>query len=81
MLQDSDRLVARVAVGRGGKILGLGLVGRGRGVGRGSIGRGSVGRGSIGRGRGGVARPGPVGRLGPVRDSHQGQGSNDELWI
>ena len=71
LLEDSDRLVARLAVGRGRGVLRLGLVGRGRSIG------GPVGVGRGGVGRGGVGRPGPVGR--PVGDSHQGQGSDDEL--
>ena len=73
LLQYSDRLVAGVAVGRGRGVLGRGLVGGG------SVGRlGGVGGGSVGRGD--VGRPGPVGRLvGPVGDSHEGQGSDDEL--
>ena len=68
-LKDSNGLVA-----------GLDIVRR-RGIARGSIGRGgrSVGRGSIGRGWGSVDRTGPVGKLRPVGDSNQGQGSNDEL--
>ena len=74
LLQDSDRLVAGVAVGRGRGVLGRGLVGGGSVCRLGGVGGGSVGRGDVGR-------PGPVGRLlvRPVGDSHHGQGSDDEL--
>ena len=79
LLKDSDGPVARLGTVRRRSV-------RRRGVGRGSVGRGrrrvgrcSVGRGRSGVGRGDICRAGPVGTLGMVGDSHQGNSSDDEL--